>query len=184
VRRTNGFTLIEVAISIAILGVALATLVSLQSGYLRSATNDKSLVKAALIGQYMLAVVESDDNFPEPGKSERELLPIIEKLGYFEDYPEAVRARREFEGWRLRREITNIGIPPLESALRKINLEILWGDTQAEGYQLVYFIKSPDLPTADSDDPATAGGNPDDPAGAGGEDDGGVVDDEPIDEDG
>ena len=181
-RRTNGFTLIEVAISIAILGVALATLVSLQSGYLRSAANDKNLVKASLVGQYMLAIVEADDNFPNPGKSEKELLPVLEKLGYFEDYPEADKLRRDFEGWRLRREITNIGMPPIESALRKIVLEIIWGDAQNESYTLTYFIKSPDLPAADPDDPATAG-SADDPSGSGvGEEDDSAGD--PGDEEG
>jgi prepilin-type N-terminal cleavage/methylation domain-containing protein len=146
--HNKGFTLIEVAISIAILGIALATLVSLQSGYLRNATNNRSLVRAALVGQYILSVIEADDNFPGPGASEKELLPILERLGYFEDYADADRVRRELEGWRLRREITNVGIPPIESALRKIVIEILWGDSQAESFSLTYFIKSPDLPAA------------------------------------
>lgn len=150
--RNKGFTLIEVAIAIAILGVALTTLVSLQAGYLRNLTNDRNLVRAALIGQYLLAVVEADDNFPNPGVSEKELLPTLEKTGYFDDNEEVAAGKQGFEGWRLRREITNIGIPPLESALRRIVIEIIWGDTQSESFTLTYFIKSPDLPSADPND--------------------------------
>jgi prepilin-type N-terminal cleavage/methylation domain-containing protein len=151
-KESKGFTLIEVAISIAILGVALTALVSLQAGYLRNLTNDRNLVRAALIGQYLVAIVEADDNFPNPGSSEKELLPIMEKAGYFDENEELAATKRDFEGWRLRREITNIGLPPLESALRKIVVEILWGDSQSESFSLTYFIKSPDLPAADPDD--------------------------------
>ena len=150
-KQSKGFTLIEVAISIAILGVALTTLVSLQAGYLRNLTNDRNLVRAALIGQYLLAIVEADDNFPNPGASEKELLPIIEKAGYFDENEELSSTKTDFEGWRLRREITNVGLPPLESALRKIVIEIIWGDSQSESFALTYFIKSPDLPAADPD---------------------------------
>lgn len=146
--RSRGFTLIEVAISIAILGIALTTLVSLQSSYLRNLTNDRNLVRAALIGQYLLAIVEADDNFPNPGSSEKELLPTLEKSGYFDDNEELANGKSEFEGWRLRREVTNVGIPPVESALRRIVIEIIWGDSQNESFSLAYFIKSPDLPAA------------------------------------
>ena len=153
--RSRGFTLIEVAISIAILGVALTTLVSLQAGYLRNLTNDRNLVRAALVGQYLLAIVEADDNFPNPGKSEKELLPTLEKTGYFDENEEVAASKPDYEGWRLRREVTNIGMPPVESALRRIVIEIIWGDTQNESFELTYFIKSPDLPTADPDDAGT-----------------------------
>lgn len=152
-KNETGFTLIEVAISIAILGVALTTLVSLQAGYLRNLVNDRNLVRAALIGQYLLAIVEADDNFPNPGASEKELLPTLEKVGYFDDNEEIAASKGDFEGWRLRREITNVGIPPLESALRRIVIEIIWGDSQSESFALTYFIKSPDLPVADPDAP-------------------------------
>lgn len=148
-RLNKGFTLIEVAISIAILGLALTTLVSLQAGYLRNLVNDRNLVRAALIGQYLLAVVEADDNFPKPGVSEKELLPTLEKSGYFDDNEEIAASKPDFEGWRIRREITNVGIPPLENALRRIVIEIIWGDAQGESFTLTYFIKSPDLPVAD-----------------------------------
>jgi len=149
--RNRGFTLIEVAISIAILGVALTTLVSLQAGYLRNLTNDRNLVRAALIGQYLLAIVEADDNFPKPGANERELLPTLEKSGYFDENEEVAAIKGDFEGWRLRREVTNVGIPPMEDALRRIVIEIIWGDTQSESFSLTYFIKSPELPAADPD---------------------------------
>jgi prepilin-type N-terminal cleavage/methylation domain-containing protein len=167
-RRTDkGFTLIEVAISIAILGVALTTLISLQSGYLRNSLNDKNLVRAALMAQYILAVVEGDDNFPEPGKSEKDLIPILDRIGYFEENEQLALQKRDFEGWLLRREITNVGIPPMESALRRIVLEIMWGDTQSESFSVTYFIKSPDLPigSTEGDDDAEGAGGTEDAAG-------------------
>ncbi len=150
-KRSSGFTLIEVALAVAIMGVALTTLIALQGSYLRSYQYERNLVRAALIGQYMLAIWEADANLPQPGESNRPLLPVLQKLGYFEENELMSAQRADLEGWMLRRRITKIGIPPVDDALRKIEVEVVWGPGQNELFQIVYFVKGIRLPGSEDD---------------------------------
>lgn len=163
--RESGFTLIEVALSVAILGVALTTLVALQSGYLRSYMYGRNLVKASLVGQYLLAVWDADEDLPNPGSSEKDLLPILDKLGYFAESDTMIDEKISFEGWQLRRTVTNVGYPPLEKALRKIELEVIWGPGSNERFPLVYFAKGDQMPGGDGDAEVEEDISEDEPSG-------------------
>lgn len=147
----RGFTLIEVALAVAVLGVALTTLIAMQSGYIRVYQHERNLVRAALIGQYLLNVWEADDDIPSPGTSDRPLLPILRRIGYFAENELALAQEQDYADWILVRNVSRIGIPPVDDVLRRIELEIAWGQSPGERFSLVYFIKTQELPVTDDD---------------------------------
>jgi len=167
-RRSSGFTLIEVALSVAILGVALTTLVALQSSYIRSYQHERNLMRASLIAQYLLSVWEGDDDMPSPGTSEKPLIPILKRFGYFDENDAVSGMEPEFDGWVLARNISNVNLPPLENVLRRVQLEVIWGPQANERFPVVYFVKSAELPGAedtpeDADDEDSIGDEPSSP---------------------
>jgi prepilin-type N-terminal cleavage/methylation domain-containing protein len=147
----RGFTLIEVALAVAVLGVALTTLIAMQSGYIRSYQHERNLVRAALIGQFLLSVWEADDDIPAPGRSDRPLLPVLRRLGYFAENDRVQSMEQDYADWILVRNVSRVGIPPVEDVLRRIQLELSWGQGPGDRFSLVYFMKSQELPVTDDD---------------------------------
>ncbi|MCB0358732.1 MAG: prepilin-type N-terminal cleavage/methylation domain-containing protein, partial [Bdellovibrionales bacterium] len=68
--RNYGFTLIEIAVAIAILGVALTTLVGLHSSYLNTYLREQQRVRAALFGKQLLTALELSNEEIQLGHSE------------------------------------------------------------------------------------------------------------------
>lgn len=137
-KTDRGFTLIEVAVAVALLGVSLTSLLGAQSGYLRSYTFERNLTRATLYGQYLMALVEAETTPPELGRITGDLVDTLREAGYFdedfwEDPDEALT------GWSFEQSITSIDLPLQEDALRRVDLHIRWGGSGEEQFSLVYF---------------------------------------------
>ncbi len=168
-QNDKGFTLVEIAIAVAILGVALVTLVGLQTRMLDTYFIEKNRVKASLYAQYLMAMVEVQPEPPEVGNESRDLKDALEDAGYF-DKEGFERADQTIEGWRYTRQVVPLGLPVsggdvMDDALRRVDIVIEWGPSDDEEFDLTYFINMPISP-----DLAQAGGGG---TGAGGQGTGG-----------
>jgi prepilin-type N-terminal cleavage/methylation domain-containing protein len=144
-RRSNsGFTLVEVAVAVAILGLALTTLVGLHTRMLDTYFNERSRTKAAFIAQYVITMLEVAPEPPGTGDTDGELDDILSDFGYF-DGDDLKAHQQELAGWSYRQAVSSIDLPFLEDALRRVDLDIRWGESDNEKFSLVYFIDNVDL---------------------------------------
>ena len=122
---SRGFTLLEVLIAIALLGLAIVPLLGTFSQSLRMAESSKRLTQATLIAREMMTLMELEP-FPE----------LEETKGEFdeEESPEA----RDF---RWSRQV----LPPPagldEETVREVRLQILWDEGTVErSYEVIDFV--------------------------------------------
>jgi prepilin-type N-terminal cleavage/methylation domain-containing protein len=139
----SGFTLLEVAIAISMLGLALVTLIGLQSRITDNYVRERNLTKAALYAQYLMTLIETDTKLPSEGSTDSDLSDALREAGYFEvlDGKERQREMDAINGWHLTRRVTLMGIPPVEDALRRIDLIVSWGPAPGDSFPLVYMIR-------------------------------------------
>ena len=90
-RATAGFTLIEIAVAIAILGLGLATLVALQTRYMATYETERNRTTAALAAEYILTKLENAKEVPELGGNGGDLKGLLETEGYYDYQPDAVQ---------------------------------------------------------------------------------------------
>lgn len=141
-RKTGrGFTLVEIAVAIAILGLALGTLLSLHTGYLSAALKDKHITRGALIAKQLMTLVEVAESAPEPGSVERDLFETLKDSGLVTEDEEGA-LKQELAGWVYRRKVEPLDLPEAADILRRIDLTIQWGDSTQESYTLVYFMRT------------------------------------------
>jgi len=105
--RQRGFTLLEVIVAVAILGTALAVLLTSVNRSLDLGFRSKALVKATALAQMKLAEVELN-GLPEPGETK----------GVFENEP----------AYRWHQTVEPFSVPGLGTEIRVITLIINWGD--------------------------------------------------------
>lgn len=119
-RYTNGFTLIEVMLSMAILGIGLTVLIA-------SASRCLAVVKAARLyedARHLIARVEIEHPFnPE------DVEPGVEQGHFSGDYS-AYRWRREIE-------LVETGEDPEKDGLHMISIRILWTEKSKQAYEEV-----------------------------------------------
>ena len=144
----SGFTLVEIAVSVAILGVALVSLIGLQSSMMRTYINEQNRFQAALSLQYVASLLETEPQPPEIGYKSEDFEKTLEKLGFFENDRADQKSLFRFEGWEFEQNVEGIGLPTdreelAEDAIRKISLRVVWGPTEDEQFTLVYFVASP-----------------------------------------
>ena len=139
----GGFTLIEVAVAVGLLGIALTTLIGLQTAYADRYLYERNLTRAALYAQYLLTVMEIDPNLPDDGNSDQDLASALSDGGYFEDEAgEAVQQERdELSSWKVIRQVEKISIDPIEDAMRRVDLTIRWSDAALDRFSIVYYIR-------------------------------------------
>ncbi len=138
-----GFTLVEIAIAVAILGVALTTLLSLQSRYIRNYLQEESLTRAALYAHYMLTSIELSGNPPTDGLQDGKLLDGLEEAGYFGADSAQDSERTNIRDWRYSKAVSNVDVPPFESVLLRIQIAVIWGEAADERFELVHFVRPP-----------------------------------------
>lgn len=135
-----GFTLVEIAVAVAILGLALTTLIGLHTRMLDTYYNEKNRTKSAFLAQYVMTMLEVSADPPDTGTKEDPLFSRLEEIGYLDTEEERSEIRKQFEGWTITQEVTSIDLPLIEDALRRVDVLISWGPTQDETFSLVYFI--------------------------------------------
>lgn len=145
--NNQGFTIVEIAVAVAILGVALTTLIGMQTRMLDTYLNEKSRTRAAFYGQYIMSIVEVDPEVPEPGTDSGTLRSKLEEIGYFDDNKQGIKPE-EVKGWNYVLETTSEAFQVIEDAYRRVDLTIEWGESEEETFKLVYYVKSPTLEAA------------------------------------
>ena len=156
--RDTGFTLIEVAVSVAILGLALTTLVGLNTRMLDTYYNERNRLLAAFYAQYLMTIMESEEELPDLGVNSEPLGDVLDEAGYY-DEDELKKKDDPTSNWTYKTDVQTAGIPELDDALRRVDIQISWGPAEAQTFKLVYFMST----TPSRNDPFgglnTPGGN-------------------------
>lgn len=138
--RNSGFTLIEVAIAVAILGVGLTTLITVQTRNVDRYLAESMNFSASLYARYIMTAIETSREPPETGSDEGKLEEKLDELGFFDGELESSEAIKQgISGWRYSEEVSSVGISPLEDVLRRVDLKVTWGGSESEGAHLIYF---------------------------------------------
>ena len=142
VRRRNpsGFTLVEIAVAVALLGIALTSLIGLHSSYLGNFIRERNRTEAALHAKRLMTALEIASEAPEVGSSEDDLYDKLKEAG-IEDTDYLSELRERLKGWTVKVEVTSIDVDPFEDAFRRVDITISWGDKITEQFDLVYFMR-------------------------------------------
>ncbi|MGH7947625.1 MAG: type II secretion system minor pseudopilin GspI [Candidatus Binataceae bacterium] len=131
-REQRGFTLLEVMLAIAVLGIALAGLLGLQNQSLQTVLLGQETTQAALLGEALMSEVELEQ-FP----------PVGETRGDFE---------RLFPG-RYRNYKWQRSVVPSElfPDVRKVEVRVVYGPGLRRNFTLMEFVHNPTPSDADAD---------------------------------
>jgi general secretion pathway protein I len=133
-RRARAFTLLEVMVAIAILGIALMGLLGLQHQSMQSVIRAQQSTRASMLAQAVMTEAELE-RWPDLGI----------KSGDFESaFP------GEFQDFRWEREVAKSGTFP---DVREVRVLIRYGPALRQNFALVEFLHSP-LPPDPADLPA------------------------------
>lgn len=138
----KGFTLIEVALAVLILGAGLTTLIALHTRYVSAYMTEQRTTQAALYAQYILALREASNKPPELGEHEDPLSERLGAIGFF-DGQSLKEKDLNLDGWIVHENVTSVDLPQFPDALRRTDLEVRWGEKEDEGFILTYFAKTP-----------------------------------------
>jgi type II secretion system protein I len=123
-RRAPAFTLLEVMVAIAILGIALLGLLGLQHQSMQSVIRAQQSTRASMLAQAVMTEAELE-RFPDLGRTN----------GDFESsFP------GEFRDFRWEREVAASGTFP---DVRKVKVVIRYGPKLTQSFALVEFLHSP-----------------------------------------
>ena len=140
IRSARGFTLLEIAVAVTLIGFFLTTLLSLQTQYLEMHYQEDHRTRAAMYAEYLMTTIDAKSSSPPIGSEEGDLVDELRDAGYFQE-SDIKNPERELKGWRYKREVVQVPVPPLEDALRRIDLSVSWGESAAESFSVVYFRK-------------------------------------------
>lgn len=119
-----GFTLLEVLIAIAVLGIAMLALLSLEHQDLQSVVRGQEMTRAAMLAQAVMTQAELE-RFPPLGTSSGNFDQM-----YAGHYP----------GFRWTRSVEPSATFP---DLRKVEIHVLYGPRSGRDYALVEFMHNP-----------------------------------------
>jgi len=123
-RRARAFTLLEVMVAMAILGIALLGLLGLHHQSIQSVIRAQQTTRASMLAQAVMTEAELE-RFPELGHTS----------GNFEaSFP------GEFKDFRWERAVEASGMFP---DVRKVKVLIRYGPTLSQSFSLVEFVHSP-----------------------------------------
>jgi len=123
-RRARAFTLLEVMVAMAILGIALLGLLGLHHQSIQSVIRAQQTTRASMLAQAVMTEAELE-RFPELGRTS----------GNFEaSFP------GEFKDFRWERAVEASGMFP---DVRKVKVLIRYGPTLSQSFSLVEFVHSP-----------------------------------------
>ena len=123
-RYARAFTLLEVMVAIAILGIAMLGLLGLHHQSLQSVIRAQNATRASMLAQAVMTEAELE-RFPEPGRT----------TGNFEaSFP------GQFPDFRWERVVEASGTFP---DVRKVDVLIQYGPGFTQNFSLVEFLHSP-----------------------------------------
>ena len=126
------FTLLEVMIAVAFIGIALLALLSLHHSNLQSVIRGQDLTRAAMLAQAVMTQAEME-RFPSPGTTQGDFSQI---------YP------GQYPNFRWQRSVDP---SPLFPDVCRVEVRVLYGPQLRRSFDLIEFMHNP-LP------PETAGG--------------------------
>lgn len=124
-KQNSGFTIIEIAIAVTILGLGLSILIGLQSRILSSLLLEEETTKAALYAKYILNVKEAMNEKYEDGSYKENLYSELKKLGYFDGKKQG-ETRKQLDSWEINYNVFTFEEPPIDSRLQRIIATIRW----------------------------------------------------------
>jgi type II secretion system protein I len=134
-----GFTLLEVMIAIAFIGIALTALLALHHSDLQAVIKARDLTRAAMLAQALMSEAELQ-RFPEPGHSH----------GDFSRYYPG-----EYRNFLWQREV----VPsPMFPDIERVRISVLYGPRLRERFTVTEFLRNPAPPEGES--PANGGASP------------------------
>jgi general secretion pathway protein I len=119
-----GFTLLEVLIAIAVLGIALLALLSLEHQDLQSVIRGQDISRAAMLAQALMTQAELE-RFPQVGTTSGNFNQM-----YSGQYP----------NFRWTRSVEP---SPVFPDLRKVEIHVLYGPSLGRNYSVVEFLHNP-----------------------------------------
>jgi general secretion pathway protein I len=123
-RRARAFTLLEVMVAIAILGIALMGLLGLQHQSMQSVIRAQQSTRASMLAQAVMTEAELE-RYPDLGRSS----------GNFESaFP------GEFPDFRWEREVDESGTFP---DVRVVHVLIRYGPTLSQSFALIEYLHNP-----------------------------------------
>ena len=140
--ESAGFTLIEIAVAVSILGASLATVIALNTRLLDTVSREQNLLRASLYGQYILTFIEIAPAPPEVGVDEGEHTDRLKRIGYFQGDALETLADR-LQGWRYSETVTAVDFGEFPDIMRRIDLAISWDTGPRDQLTLVLYLKSP-----------------------------------------
>jgi general secretion pathway protein I len=123
-RHARGFTLLEVMVAIAILGIALLGLLGLQHQSMTSVIRAQQSTRASMLAQAVMTEAELE-RFPDLGRTNGD---------FQSSFP------GEFPDFRWERDVAASGMFP---DVRKVKVIIRYGPKLTQSFALVEFVHSP-----------------------------------------
>jgi type II secretion system protein I len=118
------FTLLEVMIAVAFVGIALIALLSLHQSDMQSVIRAQELSRAAMLAQTVMTQAEME-RFPPPGDTNG-------------DFSSLYRGR--FRNFRWQRSVTQ---SPLFPSVCRVEIRVLYGHRYRNRFDLVEFMHNP-----------------------------------------
>jgi len=138
--QQKGFTLIEITVAVAILAVRWTTLVALQSRYSFALAQDENRTFASLFATSLMADIETSGNYPTESTTNAPLISKLEEIGYFEELPNEPILRDKIKNWSYTLTVTDITPTGIGKVLTRVDINITWGDTPLEQYNLSFVL--------------------------------------------
>ena len=145
----GGFTLVEIAAAITLLGIGLTALIGLQIMYADRYYHERNLTRAALYAQYLVTDIETNPTLPQPGAKQSDLKEALENAGYFEAASDLV-IPDSVDGWTMNQSVESIDVLDKQDALRRINLRVGWTESPHDSFELIYYIPGDPKPSQQS----------------------------------
>lgn len=146
----SGFTLVEVAIAIALLGLGLMTLTALSVRLMNDTQEEANRIRASFYAQYLLEVFLADRqagnnnaNNDSQNKSTGSLYSKLQEINYFDDL-ENIDEFKHLENWNYNFDTENITLPFTTSSLDKYKLVVSWGREANQEFSVETIKKSKD----------------------------------------
>lgn len=153
----NAFTLIEVAIAIAILGIGLMTISSLTTRLMNDTLEEINRTHSSFFGQYILETVLADrfnnesNNANSQASSSGSLYEKLQAMNYFEGINS--QNLEYTRSWTYDLKVENINLPlEVPATYEKYSLTISWGTLSNQFFHIETIKKSKESETPQSQD--------------------------------